>query len=95
MHDCRDVLSGGYKVKTWENSGPHDLLRYAKPGTAMNEIYHKTMKNRPDAFLPSSHNEVQKILAKKKTLIYWADLNMKAQYKDLTIFNIQGSLDLN
>ena len=88
----KDVLSGGYKVSTWENSGPHDFLKHSKPDTAMYEVYHETMKNSPDAFLPSSPNEVQTILSQKKTLVYWTDLYMKTQYKDLAISSLQGLL---
>ena len=89
-----DVLSGGYKVAVWENSAQHDDLRHAKQGTAMNEVYHRTMKNSPDAFLEPT-TEVQKIFSKRKTLIYWTDFYMKAQNKDLNVFNIQGILYLN
>ena len=89
-----DVLRGGYTVSVVEYTASHDFLRYADPGTALSEVYHKTMKNRPDAFL-TSYTEVPKILGQKKTLIYEADFSLQALYEDLTYFSIQGLLDVN
>ena len=43
----KDVLSGGYQVVVMENTAEHDLLRYAKQGTPMNEVYLRTMEERP------------------------------------------------
>ena len=84
-----DVISGGYQVVVMENTAQHDLLRYAKDGTAMKEVYQKTMMNRPDAFIKSL-DEAAKTLNSKKTLLYESELNLKAHYKDLTFLNIQG-----
>ena len=87
-------MSGGYQVVTMQNTAQHDLLRYSKPGTAMNEVYHKTMKNRPGAFMKSLE-EVPNKLNSKKTLLYESELNLKALHKDLTYLNIQGLIDVN
>ena len=89
-----DVLSGGYKVITWENGALHDSLRYSKLGTAMYEVYHKTMDNKPDAFL-RSYSEVPRILAHKKTLIYDGDLYSSGQLDGVTFLDIQGLSDVN
>ena len=88
INSFMDVLSGGYQVSVFENSAYHDLLRYATPGTAMHEVYHKTMKNRPSAFL-QSFTAIPKLLASKKNLFYHEDFYPKALYEDLTISNIQ------
>ena len=89
INSFRDVLSGGYQVAVFENTAQHDVLKYAKPGTAMHEVYHNTMKNRHAAFVqPNTH--VPNILASKKTLLYAGDLTAKLIYKDLNVFNIQG-----
>ena len=90
----RDVLDGGYQVSVLENSATHDNLRYAKPETAMNEVYHKTMKNRPDA-LKQSHQDILKILGKKKTLYYGSDFYLKSLSEELTFHDIQGFIYVN
>ena len=94
INSFEDVMSGGYQVVTMQNTAQHDLLRYSKPGTAMNEVYHKTMKNRPGAFMKSLE-EVPNKLNSKKTLLYESELNLKALHKDLTYLNIQGLIDVN
>ena len=90
----RDVLNGGYQVVVWENSVFHDLLRDAKSGTAMNEVYQKTMKNRNGAF-HHSYTDLPKILASQENLIYNGDFFTKSQYQDLMFLRIQGLLFLN
>ena len=89
IRSFEDVLSGGYQVVVMENTAEHDLLRYAKQGTPMNEVYLRTMEERPGAFMKSL-NEVPKILNNKNTLLYQSELNLKALYDDLTYLNIQG-----
>ena len=86
IQSFEDVLSGGYRVTVWENTSYHDILRYSKPTTAMNEVYHRTMKNRPDAYI-KSFADIQKVLAKTKTLYYTDD--MYAMFEGLKILNIQ------
>ena len=88
INSFRDIMSGGYQVSVMEHTAQHDLLRYSKPGTAMNEVYHKTMKNRPHAF-PQSFTEVPTLLASKKTLFYAGNLEVKVQYEYLTFLRIQ------
>ena len=85
----RDVLEGGYRVSVIENTAQHDVLKFARPGTAMHEVYHKTMNNRPTAFVQSS--EIPDILAQKKTLFYGIDIEL-THLKDLNVFSIQGLL---
>ena len=94
INSFRDVISGGYQIVVMENTAQHDLLRYSKQGTAMNEVYKKTMENRPGAFIKSL-DKVQKMLSSKKTLLYESELNLKALYGDLTYLNIQGLHDVN
>ena len=89
-----DVMNGGYQVSVLKNSAQHDLLRYSKPGTAMNEVYQKTMRDRSDAFL-QSYTEVPKILASKKTLLYGGDFEVKVLYEDLISFSIQVLFDVH
>ena len=89
----RDVISSGMNVFVKENTANHDLLRYAKSGTAMSKVYQETTKNRPGAFL-QSYTDVPKILASKKNLLYAGDLHLKASYTDLTFISIQGLLEL-
>ena len=88
INSFRDVMSGGYQVSVLENSVLHDSLRDSKPGTALSEVYHETMKNRPSAFF-QSHLEVPKILASKNTLIYGSKLDLTSLFQDLTFFSIQ------
>ena len=94
INSFQDVLDGGYQVSVLENTALHDLLRYSKSGTAMNEVYHGTMKNRKSAFI-QSYNEAPKILASEKNLIYGHDLFLKTLDDDLTMFSIQVLLDLS
>ena len=93
-----DVISGEYQVTVWKYGVFHDLLRYAKRGTAMGEVYHKTMKNRPSAFIESIV-DLRKLLASKKTskktLIYAGDLYLKSQYENLQYLNIQVLIEMN
>ena len=84
----RDVLNGGYQVAVWENTSHHDYLRYSKPGTAMHEVYHLTMKNKPGAFI-NSHEEIRKVLNSKKTLYYESDLYLKPLHEDLNFLSIK------
>ena len=92
-----DVISGEYQVSVWKYGVFHDLLRYAKRGTAMGEVYHKTMKNRPSAFIESIV-DLRKLLASrktsKKTLIYAGDLYLKSQYENLQYLNIQVFIEM-
>ena len=88
INSFTDVLSSGYQVSVFENSAYHDLLKYSKPGTAMHEVYHKTMKNRDDAFL-QSFTAIPKLLASKKTLLYHEDFYPMALFDDLAFFSIQ------
>ena len=93
-----DVISGEYQVSVWKYGVFHDLLRYANRGTAMGEVYHKTMKNRPSAFIESIV-DLRKLLASektsKKTLIYAGDLYLKSQYENLQYLNIQVLIEMN
>ena len=93
-----DVLSGEYQVSVWKYGMYHDSLKYAKRGTAMGEVYHKTMKNRPSAFIESIV-DLRKLLASKKTskktLIYAGDLYLKSQYENLQYLNIQVLIEMN
>ena len=89
-----DVLSKGYQVSVWNNTAYQDLMRYSKTGTAMNDVYHKTMVNRFGAFLPS-YNDVPKLFATKKTLLFGGKVELKSLFTDLTFFSIQGLIDKN
>ena len=90
----RDVLNGGYDVSVVVNTVDHDILRSAKPGTAMNEVYHDTMKDRPGAYL-QSYTEVTKILLSKNALFYGSDFYTQALHDGLTILDIQGLLNVH
>ena len=82
-------MANGYLVSVWNNTFYQDFMRYSKTGTAMSDVYHKTMVNRFGAFLPS-YNDVPKLFASKKTLLFGGKVELKALYKDLTFFSIQG-----
>ena len=84
-----DVLNGGYDVSVVVNTVDHDVMRLAKPGTAMNEVYHETMKDRPSAYL-KSYEEVSKMIHSKKALFYGSDFYAQALHDHLSILNIQG-----
>lgn len=94
-----DVMRGGYQVSVLENSAYHDLLRYAKPGTAMYQVYQNTMKNRPGVFFQAQYlvdvDDLPTFLSSNKVLLYDSALYIRTLNKELTILNIQGSLDMN
>ena len=83
-----DVLDGGYDVSVVVNTVDHDVLRLAKPGTAMNEVYHEAM-DRPSAYL-QSYTEVATTLLSKNALFFGSDFYTQALHDGLTILNIQG-----
>ena len=60
----------------------------------MSKVYEKTVKNNPNALLPSWEN-VPEILASEKNLIYGDDMELPALYKGLKFLKIQGSFQLN
>ena len=94
INSFEDVLKNGYHVSVGENTAYQDLMKYSKTGTAMNDVYHKTMLNRPGAFL-QSHHDVPELFASKKTLLYGGKFSYKAIFKDLAFFSIQGRIDTN
>ena len=89
-----DVLSGGYQVSVLGNSAYHDMLESAKLGTSMNEVYQKTMKNRPGALL-KSYTEVKETIFSKKDLYFEGDLYLKASLDGLIFYRLQGILYVN
>ena len=93
MNSCWDVINGEYEVSVWEGSVFHDMLRYAKPGTAMHDVYHKTMKNRQSAFITtlydSAVDDVRKLLASKNNLIYGGNFFLKIWFEDIQYLSIQ------
>ena len=89
IHSFWDIINSDYKVTVSGNGVYHDFLKYAKQGTSMYEVYHKTIKDRPGAIVPSS-DDARKSLGKEKTLIYGGDFYYKSQYEGLHYFNIQG-----
>ena len=90
----RAVLDGGYQVYVMKNSAQHDLLRYAEPGSSTHELYHKTMKDKPNVFLQSREDR-EEILLTKGTFIYGSSVFYRAQYKNILYYNIQGISDSN
>ena len=94
IHSFADVLKRGYQVSVTKNGIVHSYLRSSKPGTAMSKVYEKTVKNNPNALLPSWEN-VPEILASEKNLIYGDDMELPALYKGLKFLNIQGRFQLN
>ena len=94
IHSFADVLKRGYQVSVTKNGIVHSYLRSSKPGTAMSKVYEKTVKNNPNALLPSWEN-VPEILASEKNLIYGDDMELPALYKGLNFLNIQGRFQLN
>ena len=91
IHSFWDVLSGDYEVFTYKDMVYHHLLSNAAPDTAMHEVYHKTMKKKPNAFIEQDNivDDLGKLLISKKTLIYAGDFFLKSQYKDLQYLGIQ------
>ena len=91
IHSFWDVISGDYEVFTYKDMVYHHLLSNAAPDTAMHEVYHKTMKNKPNAFIQQDKivDDLRKLLISKKTLIYAGDFFLKSQYKDLQYLGIQ------
>ena len=93
-----DVLSGGYQVFVFENWFCHGLLRHARPGTGMHEVYHKTMKDRPSAFIHSldDFNNALPSMKTSKKLFFSGDLFLKTlkgqQDEGLRYLRIQGSV---
>ena len=83
----KDVLSGGYQVFVAKNTADHGILKSAKPGTPMHDVYYKTMDDNPDAFL-NSYKEVSRIVHTEKALSFGSAYYM-AVLHDLTVLDIQ------
>ena len=83
-----DVLSGGYNVFVWEHTTQHDDLKNAKPGTAMHDVYYKTMVGNPRAFVQSVE-EVSRMWNTEKVLYYGTETDTVV-HSGLTSMDIQG-----
>ena len=88
----RDVLSGGYNVFVWEDTTHHDDLKHAKPGTAMHEVYYKTMNNNPSAFV---HSADEAMMFKSEKALYYGHFSNIMSKDGLTLMDIQGLLQVN
>ena len=64
-----DVLEEGYQVYVWEDAVAHQVLANAIPGSAMHEVYHKTMSKNDKAFY-SGNDMANEILQNSKALIF-------------------------
>ena len=60
----------------------------------MNEVYHTTMKNRPDAFVQSVDQEIQ-VMTFKNRFMYGEDLYHILRHEYLKVVSIQGLIVLN
>ena len=89
-----DVISGDYKVAVYAYGVYYDILRHAQPGTAMHEMYHKTMKDRSSAFFHSI-DDAKELMTLDKTLFYGGDFTYKQNFEDLQYLSIQGITEMN
>ena len=84
----RDALSGGYQVYVVKNTADHGILKYARPGTPMHDVYYNSMEDNPDVFL-KSYKVMSKILHAEKALYFGSAYYMSILNDDLTVLDIQ------
>ena len=92
IHSFEDVINGGYKVLVVENTAEHRVLREAKPGSYMHQVYHKSMIGNPNVFLKSYEEVKENIDTHKDTqeILFFGPSINSALYDKLESFKIQG-----
>ena len=94
INSFSDVISRDYKVAVYDHGVYYDILRHAKPGTTMHDMYHKTMKKRSSAFFHSV-DDAKALMTLEKTLFYGGDFTYRQHFEHLQYLNIQGITDMN
>ena len=84
-----DVLKGGYRLIVLENTVAHGMLKSAKPGSPLHELY-KKMIGRGDDFV-LSYKEAYEMLCLEKTM-YFGSHMITFAYDDIIPLDIQEYL---
>ena len=66
----QDVMEKDYKVFVVDSTSNHITLKNAREGTAMHEVYYKTMHDNPNQLTKSTPDLLDKIYTQEKALLY-------------------------
>ena len=71
-----------------KNTADHGVLRSARPGTPMHEVYHYTMVDNPDAFL-KSYKVMSNVEHAENALYFGSEYYIIILNHELTVLDIQ------
>ena len=85
----QDVLEQGYQVYVWHDAISHQILANAYPGSAMHDVYYKTMHNNNEAFYTGVEELTQILTKKPKSLVFgYANMISSFNEKDWQVLDI-------
>ena len=88
IRSFKDVMRGRYQVFVVNNTADHGVLRSARPGTPMHEVYHYTMVDNPDAFL-KSYKVMSNVEHAENALYFGSEYYIIILNHELTVLDIQ------